>query len=104
LTPVPSSLIVILGLPRAPPGEGLARLPRKAGVAVLVLVVAHVGVLLIDDSARLALFDLRTAPPRARPACSRCSAVAVVAGYAVAKRPIVRSGRTPGRYSAKMRW
>ena len=41
-------------------------LHRQAGVAVLVLVVIHVVALLADDPSRLALFDLGTAPGRAR--------------------------------------
>ncbi|MFL5846887.1 MAG: ferric reductase-like transmembrane domain-containing protein [Solirubrobacteraceae bacterium] len=41
-------------------------LHRVAGSAVLVLVVGHVLVLLIDDPSRLALFDVATAPGRAR--------------------------------------
>jgi predicted ferric reductase len=41
-------------------------LHRQAGVAVLVLVVVHVVALVADDPARLALFDLATAPGRAR--------------------------------------
>src|SRR3954451_5169064 len=40
-------------------------LHRQAGVAVLVLVVLHVVVLVLDDPARLALLDSRTAPARA---------------------------------------
>ena len=48
-------------------------LHRQAGVAVLVLVVVHVVVLVLDDPARLALFDPAIAPPRARAGCSRCS-------------------------------
>jgi predicted ferric reductase len=41
-------------------------LHRQAGIAVLVLVVAHVVILLADDPARVALLDVRTAPGRAR--------------------------------------
>ena len=41
-------------------------LHRQAGMAVLVLVVAHVVVLVLDDPARLALLDPRSAPGRAR--------------------------------------
>jgi predicted ferric reductase len=41
-------------------------LHRKAGVAVLVLVVMHVAILVLDDPARLALLDPGTAPGRAR--------------------------------------
>ncbi len=41
-------------------------LHRQAGVAVLVLVVVHVVALLADDPSRLALFDVATAPGRAR--------------------------------------
>lgn len=41
-------------------------LHRQAGVAVLVLVVVHVTILLFADPSRLALFDLATAPGRAR--------------------------------------
>lgn len=41
-------------------------LHRAAGVAVLALVVFHVGLLLLDDPAKLALLDWRTAPGRAR--------------------------------------
>jgi len=41
-------------------------LHRQAGVAVLVLVVAHVMVLMVSDPARLALLDPLSAPPRAR--------------------------------------
>lgn len=41
-------------------------LHRQAGMAVLLLVVAHVLILVLDDPARLALLDPRTAPGRAR--------------------------------------
>jgi predicted ferric reductase len=41
-------------------------LHRQAGVAVLVLVVAHVAVLIADDPSRLTLLDSASAPPRAR--------------------------------------
>jgi predicted ferric reductase len=41
-------------------------LHRKAGIAILVLVVAHVVLLFIDKPSRLALLDARTAPPRAQ--------------------------------------
>ena len=41
-------------------------LHRRAGVAVLVLVVVHVVVLVLEDPARLALLDVRAAPPRAQ--------------------------------------
>ncbi|WP_084285725.1 ferredoxin reductase family protein [Solirubrobacter soli] len=41
-------------------------LHRHAGIAVLVLVVAHIAVLVADDPSRLALLDSATAPPRAR--------------------------------------
>jgi predicted ferric reductase len=41
-------------------------LHRQAGVAVLALVVLHVGVLVVADPSRLALLDSFTAPPRAR--------------------------------------
>jgi predicted ferric reductase len=39
---------------------------RQAGIAVLAIVLAHVVVLLLDDPARIALLDFRTAPGRAR--------------------------------------
>jgi predicted ferric reductase len=39
---------------------------RQAGMAALVLVVAHVAILFADDPARLALLDMPTAPGRAR--------------------------------------
>jgi len=41
-------------------------LHRQAGMAVVVIVVVHVVVLMVDDPARLALLDVRTAPDRAR--------------------------------------
>ncbi len=41
-------------------------LHRQAGMAVLMLAVMHVVILLLDDPARLALLDPRTAPGRAR--------------------------------------
>jgi predicted ferric reductase len=41
-------------------------LHRQAGVAVVLLVLAHLALLSIDDPSRLALLDPLTAPPRAR--------------------------------------
>ncbi len=41
-------------------------LHRQAGRAVLLLVLAHLGLLLADDPRRLALLDVATAPGRAR--------------------------------------
>lgn len=41
-------------------------LHRQAGTAALVLVIAHVVALIVDDPARLALLDPRDAPVRAR--------------------------------------
>ncbi|MFL5846346.1 MAG: ferric reductase-like transmembrane domain-containing protein [Solirubrobacteraceae bacterium] len=41
-------------------------LHRQAGMAVLLLVVGHVVILVADDPGRLALFDIGTAPGRAR--------------------------------------
>jgi predicted ferric reductase len=41
-------------------------LHRQAGVAVLVLVLAHVVLLLVADPSRLALLDVTSDPPRAR--------------------------------------
>ncbi len=49
-------------------------LHRKAGLAVVVLVVVHVGALFVDDPTRIGLLDPLTAPPRARAGGSPCSA------------------------------
>jgi predicted ferric reductase len=58
-------------------------LHRQAGVAVLVLVVVHVMVLVVADPARLALFDPRTAPPRARAGVLALVGLLVLAGTSV---------------------
>ncbi len=59
-------------------------LHRKAGIAVVVLVVAHVVVLFVDDPARLALFDLP--PPRARAGVLALVGLLVLAGTSVWRR------------------
>lgn len=58
-------------------------LHRQAGVAVLVLVVVHVVVLVLDDPARLALLDPRTAPPRARAGMLALLGLAALAGTSI---------------------
>jgi 3-phenylpropionate/trans-cinnamate dioxygenase ferredoxin reductase subunit len=58
-------------------------LHRKAGMAVLVLVVVHVAVLMIDDPSRLALLDSRTAPPRARAGMLALLGLLALAGTSV---------------------
>lgn len=55
-------------------------LHRQAGKATLVLVVAHVAILMVDDPSRLHLFDLPEAPNRAR---AGTVAVVALAGLAV---------------------
>ena len=61
-------------------------LHRQAGVAVLVLVVAHIAILLVDDPARLALLDPRTAPGRARAGMLAVVGLAALAGSSVWRR------------------
>lgn len=61
-------------------------LHRQAGMAVLVLVVVHVVVLLLDDPTRLALFDPRTAPPRARAGVLALLGLVALAGTSVWRR------------------
>jgi predicted ferric reductase len=63
-------------------------LHRKAGVAVLVLVVVHVVVLLIADPSRLALLDPRTAPPRARAGMLALLGLVTLAGTSVWRKRI----------------
>lgn len=55
-------------------------LHRQAGIAVLVLVIAHVVVLLAADPSRIALLDELTAPPRARAGALRPGAEILVDG------------------------
>jgi predicted ferric reductase len=61
-------------------------LDRKAGVAVLVLVVVHVVVLFVDDPSRLALLDPRTAPPRARAGVLALGGLVVLAATSAWRR------------------
>jgi predicted ferric reductase len=61
-------------------------LHRQAGVAVLVLVVLHVLVLLVADPTRLALFDPRTDPPRARAGILALLGLLALAGTSIWRR------------------
>jgi predicted ferric reductase len=61
-------------------------LHRQAGVAVLVLVVAHVLVLMLDDPARLALLVPSTAPARARAGMLSLLGLVTLAGTSVWRR------------------
>ncbi|MEA2479792.1 MAG: hypothetical protein QOJ07_1714 [Thermoleophilaceae bacterium] len=61
-------------------------LHRKAGVAVLVLVVVHVVILLIDDPRRLVLLDPWTAPPRARAGMVALFGLLALAGTSIWRR------------------
>jgi predicted ferric reductase len=72
-------------------------LHRQAGVAVLVLVIAHLVVLLADDPGRLALLDPRTAPPRARAAVIATLGLLALAGTSIYRR---RLGLTYERWRA----
>ena len=61
-------------------------LHRQAGMAVLVIVVAHVVVLMADDPRRLALLDARTAPGRARAGVLAVLALLALAGTSAWRR------------------
>jgi predicted ferric reductase len=63
--------------------RSILTLHRKAGMAVLVLVVMHVVILLIDDPSRLALLDPRSAPPRARAGVLALLGLLALAGTSV---------------------
>lgn len=63
--------------------RSILTLHRKAGTAVLVLVVMHVVILLVDDPSRLALFNPRTAPPRARAGVLALLGLLTLAGTSV---------------------
>ena len=58
-------------------------LHRKAGLAVVVLVVVHVGALFVDDPTRIGLLDPLTAPPRARAGVLAAVGLLVLAGTSV---------------------
>jgi predicted ferric reductase len=68
--------------------RSMLSLHRKAGMAVLVLVVVHVVVLIFDDSSRLALLDPRTAPPRARAGVVALVGLLALAGTSVWRRRV----------------
>jgi predicted ferric reductase len=61
-------------------------LHRKAGMAVLVLVVVHVVVLFVDDPSRLALLNPLTAPPRARAGVLALLALLALAGTSMCRQ------------------
>jgi predicted ferric reductase len=58
-------------------------LHRQAGATTLVLAVAHVALLLVDDPSRLRLFDLPVAPGRARAGVLAVLALTALAGTSV---------------------
>jgi predicted ferric reductase len=58
-------------------------LHRQAGMALLALVILHVVLLVIDDPARLALLDPRTAPGRARAGLLALLGLLVLAGTSI---------------------
>lgn len=58
-------------------------LHRQAGMAVLVLVVAHLVLLVVDDPDRLALLDLPHAPGRARAGVTALVGLLALAGTSV---------------------
>jgi predicted ferric reductase len=64
---------------------------RQAGIAVLVVVVAHVVVLLADDPAKIALLDVRTAPGRARAGVLAVVGLVGLAGTSVWRRRLTLS-------------
>jgi predicted ferric reductase len=66
-------------------------LHRQAGMVVLVLVLLHVVVLVLDDPARLALLDSRTAPPRARAGMLALLGLLALAATSVWRRRLVLS-------------
>jgi predicted ferric reductase len=66
-------------------------LHRQAGVAVLVLVLAHVAILMLDDPSRLALFDPRTSPGRARAGTLATLGLLVMAGTSIWRRRLALS-------------
>ncbi len=59
---------------------------RQAGMAVLVIVAAHVVILLIDDPGRLRLLDVGTAPGRARAGLVSALGLVALAGTSVWRR------------------
>ena len=61
---------------------------RWAGKTVLALVILHVVVLVIDDPSRLALLDLRSAPPRARAGVLALLGMFILAGSSAWRRPL----------------
>lgn len=58
-------------------------LHRQAGTAVLLLVLAHLVVLVVDDPARLGLLELNHAPPRARAGAVSALALLGLAGTSI---------------------
>lgn len=63
-------------------------LHRQAGMAALVLVVAHVAILFADDPARLALLNVPTAPGRARAGVAALLGLLGLAGTSVWRRHV----------------
>jgi predicted ferric reductase len=63
-------------------------LHRQAGIAALVLVVAHVVILFADDPARLALLDVASAPGRARAGVAALLGLLGLAGTSVWRRQV----------------
>jgi predicted ferric reductase len=66
--------------------ERVLRLHRRAGLVAAGAVLLHVVAVLVEDPGNLGLFDLRTAPPRARAAVLATAGIAVLCLLAVLRR------------------